>query len=362
MPIYKKGEKYKVIVSHVVHGKRLQRAKLVETLNEAKRVEFDLKRTLTNMSAKAPMLTFAEHFNDCVTRMKLELLPSTIGDYVSKMQRHVFPHIGNEMVGDITSDVLHDLIYYKIDGVGPTTRRNILKVLKRIFNMAVERGLVDRSPAEAVKVKKSYAPKTVLRESEMQKLISLSQAYDSPWQNHWAIALLTGMRNGELYALMWDDINLETNTIHVCRNWKKKDGYKPPKNGKPRFVPISAELRSLLLKLRASNPPGYDFVLPHYRDWTNGEQARSLREFCGAINITPIKFHDLRASFITLLLAKGTPAVKVMAIVGHSSLKTTMEYVRLAGVEVAGVTEKLGLSLENNATTLFPAFPGQQTR
>lgn len=59
-----------------------------------------------------------------------------------------------------------------------------------------------------------------------------------------------------------------------------------------------------------------DLVLPRLDEWTNGMQAQVTKEFCEAIGVTPIKFHDLRATFITNLLASGVPLVKVMAIVG----------------------------------------------
>ncbi|MBX3042041.1 MAG: tyrosine-type recombinase/integrase, partial [Bdellovibrionaceae bacterium] len=74
-------------------------------------------------------------------------------------------------------------------------------------------------------------------------------------------------------------------------------------------------------------------------------QARITREFCAAIGITPVKFHDLRATFITNLLARGESLARVMAIVGHSQIKTTNGYLRKAGVDVQGATEKLGYDL-----------------
>ena len=75
------------------------------------------------------------------------------------------------------------------------------------------------------------------------------------------------------------------------------------------------------------------------------EQARITREFYAAAGITPVKFHDLRATFITSLLARGESLARVMSIVGHSQIKTTNGYLRKAGVDVQGATEKLGYEL-----------------
>jgi integrase len=86
-------------------------------------------------------------------------------------------------------------------------------------------------------------------------------------------------------------------------------------------------------------------VLPRLVEWNNGDQAEVLREFCEAIGITSVKFHDLRATFITNLLARGESLARVMAIVGHTQLKTTNVYLRKAGVDIQGGTDKLGYSL-----------------
>ena len=58
-----------------------------------------------------------------------------------------------------------------------------------------------------------------------------------------------------------------------------------------------------------------------------------------------MKFHDLRATFITNLLAQGVSVAKVMKLVGHSRSSTTDRYLRLAGVFTKGTTDSLGYTL-----------------
>lgn len=74
----------------------------------------------------------------------------------------------------------------------------------------------------------------------------------------------------------------------------------------------------------------------------NDEHASVLREFCESIRITSVKYHDLRATFITNLLAHGESLARVMAIGGHTQIKTANVYLRKAGVDVQGGTSKLG--------------------
>ena len=133
--------------------------------------------------------------------------------------------------------------------------------------------------------------------------------------------------------------------ISVTKSWSSKNGLGPTKSSLNRIVPISEMLKLHLKEMKLRGVKNDQDVLPKLKEWTDGEQAKILREFCRSIEITEVKFHDLRATFITQLLLKGVPVAKVMAIVGHSQLKTTMEYLRLVGADVMGVTESLDIEI-----------------
>ncbi len=90
---------------------------------------------------------------------------------------------------------------------------------------------------------------------------------------------------------------------------------------------------------------GSEFVLPQLKEWEHGDQAKVTREFCEAIGVTSVKFHDLRATFITNLLSRGVSLARVMSIVGHREIKTTNGYLRKTGVEVKSATNELGYKI-----------------
>ena len=193
-------------------------------------------------------------------------------------------------------------------------------------------------------VKVPESKKSVLTTTEVDIFLREAKNTNHRFYPVWVLALFTGMRSGELYALKWSDIDMDSQIISVSRAWNSKNGFTPTKNQKTRVVPISQELLSFLKKLKLESGKS-EFVLPRLIEWERGEAARIIREFCRSLSISEIKFHDLRATFITNLLAQGEPLVRVMATVGHSDMETTNVYLRLAGVELKGTTENLAYKL-----------------
>ncbi|MCM0606570.1 MAG: site-specific integrase [Xanthomonadaceae bacterium] len=148
-----------------------------------------------------------------------------------------------------------------------------------------------------------------------------------------------------MFALKWSDVDLEGRKISVSKQWTSKNGIGPTKTHRSRVVPISDDLAGFLRELKLRHGAERESVLPILPEWEGGAQAQVTREFCKMIGITEIKFHDLRATFITSLLSRGESLARVMSMVGHGQLKTTNGYLRKAGVDVQGGTDKLGYKL-----------------
>lgn len=164
------------------------------------------------------------------------------------------------------------------------------------------------------------------------------------------------MRNGELYALKWEDIDLDRSLITVQRAFNKRmNTFKSTKAGYWRTVPISSDLRLILLELRAKSKD--EFVLPRIVEWRKGLQAKCLKIFCRSIGIPEIKFHTLRTCFATQLIGSGAEPIKVMKICGWKDLKTMSYYLRLSGIDEMGVTEKLHF-IPRNENNIFSINSG----
>ena len=320
----------------------------IETLRKAETVEFELRRELAVLKEGRGMYRWSEWFDECMKRMKLEFMPSTVAGYECQLKKWVHPHWKDTDLNKITKANVYDVIFTQCAVQTQFTRRNILKMVKRIFQLAVEEGVLDRNPCTGISVRVTEVVQKVLTTAEVDIFLrEASRAYHR-FYPVWAMALMTGMRSGELFALKWTDIDFDGRTISVSKSWNSKIGITPTKTRRNRTVPVSDDLARFLKEIKLKDGTE-EFVLPRLREWEHGDQARVTRDFCEGLGITSVKFHDLRATFITNLLARGESLARVMSIVGHSELKTTNGYLRKAGVDVQGGTDKLGYKLPNES-------------
>lgn len=328
-------------------GNRIQRRrKGIESIQKAKALEFELMRDLAMLREEKIPFRWHEWLTECLKRIKVLNRPSTVVNYEKTLGKWITPHWRDLEIQTITKTQIHSIIFDTVSSkLSPHTRRTVLKMVRRIFQMAVEDGALDRNPCAGIKVQVPEVDQKVLNSKEAEKFLLEAKRTRHRFYSAWVMALKTGMRSGELFALKWTAIDLEVQLISVTKQWTSKNGITSTKTQKNRVVPISEDLVRFLKELKLRRTSETDYVLPRLPEWERGEQARITKEFCIAIGITPVKFHDLRATFITSLLSNGESLAKVMSIVGHSQLRTTNGYLRKAGVDVVGVTDRLGYKL-----------------
>ncbi len=226
-------------------------------------------------------------------------------------------------------------------------RKKLKQILKGIFDYGIQSGMLPmlmRSPTFEVMLKRDDEKKPeILTLDEIQRLIQKAFESDHEWKRIWTAALMTGMRSGELQALEWQDIDFENKLINVNKSYNcRARNYKSTKAGYWRQVPISKELE-LIVKDQQKETGNTKHVFPRHWEWDRGLQAKVLRRFCYIHGLPSVKFHTLRACFATQMLRSGVEAAKVMKVCGWKELKTMQHYVRLAGIEIQGVTEALNL-------------------
>jgi len=311
---------------------------------EAKKIERQLIRRVADrlMEASCPSWKrlIREFLEDCRVR---DLTNHSISDYRTGLEAYTFEPWSNKRIRDITTEDIRRLVKE-----GPIAlksqghQKNLFKFIRAAFTFAIEHGYLSRNPCPRIKFKSEKKIKRVLTEEQVKQLLQAAKGTDSEWYEIWAGAVYTGMRNGELFALKWDKVNLPERLILVSTSWSKLDGYKSTKSGDDRHVEIAAPLLAVLKELKLKSG-GNSFVFPRLPKWESGEQARELGKFLKAIGLPVVRFHDLRATWATILLSKGVEAVKVMAAGGWKDYATMMIYMELTGLNIRGMSDVLDL-------------------
>lgn len=354
-------------------GKQIGRRKRgITSERKAKSIEFQFQKELDALIGGSVPWTWIAWHNECLKRMKHSFKRSTIIGYNGEVKKWLPSDWQQKELTTFTVSDVHELIFETLDeSVSCGIREKVHRRVRRLFEMALEEGIIAKNPAKGIHVKVPQVQKKVLNATEVKRLLESAKNVRHRFYPTWVVALMTGMRSGEMYALRWSDIDMVTGLISVTRQWTSKDGLHDTKGNRDRVVPISPDLKRLFAELKLKgeyketlwdglskqNVTYSNYVLPRLREWYKGEQAAVLKDFCRSIGITDIKFHDLRATFITNMLTQGAPLVTVMAIVGHRKMSTTDEYVRLAGVGIKGATERLGYALPVEDVGKVVQFP-----
>ncbi len=310
---------------------------------EAVRVERELiqrlEKTFLKVNAVSWSRVVTEFIKSCRDR---GLTEHTIYSYQACLNAHTMDEWSVKSIDAITTQAIRDLLRERLGHKLASHQKYFYKCVRAVFTFAVESGYILRNPTPTIKFKLGDKIKGVLNEKQIKKLLLRSQELGWEWYPHYAVALYTGMRNGELYALQWNNVDVEARKITVNMSWNAMDGFKSTKSGDDRIIEVAAPLVPLLKELKAQSE-GVAFVLPRIDRWDRGQQARDLRLFCQSNELPQVRFHDLRASWATLLLSKGVEPIKVMKMGGWKDLETMMIYARKAGVDIVGATDCLDL-------------------
>jgi integrase len=137
---------------------------------------------------------------------------------------------------------------------------------------------------------------------------------------------MTGMRQGELFGLQWEDIDFEGHQIHVRRAlWHGQLGT-PKSRRSRRAIDMPPTLEEALQRL--STQKRSEFVFCNERGTPIDADNFRHREFPPALRragLRPVRFHDLRHTYTSLLIAQGAHPKYIQAQLGHASIQTTLD-------------------------------------
>jgi len=253
----------------------------------------------------------------------------TLATYDSQLRLHVLPYFKDlTLTGITTSEVRSWVSKLNSEGTGATTIRQSYRLLRQIMESAYLDERITRNPCAGIQLPKiTTADKRGLTREELNALANACGDYSA------LIMFLgtTGLRIGEALALKVEDIDQESQKVHVRRSWTiDVHGAKilgKTKTGATRKVPISPEvLRSLSRFLDGKGDGDWVFLGPKGNvldyDWFRKTIFVPATTSLGLEGIT---IHSLRHTCASLLIKLKAPITTVSHILGHASVKMTLD-------------------------------------
>jgi integrase len=259
------------------------------------------------------------------TRIRLAVLLDYFGD--TPIDR-----ITNATVDRFRLERLNTPTQYKRDRKIASVNRE-LELLRTVMLWAVGEGYIQKAPRAPITKAHETRRTRILTHYEENKLL---KACDTPDRKHIIpliiFAVETGMRAGEMLALLWSDIDMRKLVITVRATTTKTI--------QPRTIPVSTRLFHALMTLKTVPlSTGQD---RNIKVFTMTTWQKSWNAACKAAGIKGLRWHDLRATFITRLVESGVPVETVAKISGHQDVATLYKhYLRQTGSAVDTVRAAL---------------------
>ena len=224
-------------------------------------------------------------------------------------------------------------------GLSPRTINHMHRILKSGLSKAVQWRMLSRNPADAVDAPK--VERTALRTYDLTQTAALLDAMrETRMFVPVMLAVLCGLRRGEICALRWEHVDLETCSLSVMQSAEQTDSgvrYKEPKSGRGRNVALSAtvadELRQHRMRqaeelLRVGVRQSKETMIASQFDGSPLQPRSLTHEWMRLIlrtTLPRIRFHDLRHAHATHLLASGVHPKVASERLGHSKVGITLD-------------------------------------
>jgi integrase len=305
--------------------KRTAEAWLQDVLGEARR------GTLASMVRSG--VTFADAAAEWLRfiREDRERKPSTLVDYESALRAHLLPAFGDRELESITPEEI-ERWRRSLTGLSNRSKNKLLIQLYGIFRRAQTVWALAANPLARVE-KHPMKASGHIQVFSPEEVWALVRAAASDQDGAiFLTAAFTGLRMGELLALRWRDVDFAGSTIRVRASYAG-GVLTTPKSGKVRAVPMAPDVATVLAQRggRADCLGDDDLVfIGEAGSYLDGSALRRrYKDALGRAALRPLRFHDLRHTFGTRMIAKADIR-RVQEWMGHADIQTTMRYLHYA--------------------------------
>jgi integrase len=318
-------------------GKRHQPTAYLDTAKAARAWLHDMHaKHDQGMLADSGRRTVGQWLTEWLALKQASVEPNTYTFHDYNIRHHLMPVLQRTLLAKLRP--VHIAALYAAlanKNVSPTTQKHAGSTLSAALNDAVKMGILASNPAKLVKKPKASRKEIHPLDAEQVRSFLAATEMDR-LHAMYVLALDTGMRQGELFGLLWDAVDFETGTVSVLRSLEERRGIHRLKDTKTvssrRRIRVSpATMAALNQHRREQLAKGlYREDGPLFCDTGGGWLRKcntcrdSFRKCLKRAGLPKTRFHDLRHTAATLMILGGINVKAVSVTLGHSDIRTTL--------------------------------------
>jgi integrase len=267
----------------------------------------------------------------------VERKPTTVADYRSMLRSHIEPFFGLKPLERVDEEQLSAyVVAKKREGLATKTISNHMVFMHGLFAFAAKRGWVRGNPVAGVDRPTATAADPDIRYLDLGELEALLRAVPGdrlgPTEHAlYLTAAMSGLRQGELLALRWLDVDWQAGRLRVRRSYTRGRFGTPKSKRSSRSVPMADRVAGELERhfQRSAYQSDEDLAFCHPETGNPLDPSKLRRRFGEALDragLRRVRFHDLRHTFGTHCAGAGAPLRTLQEWMGHRDAKTTQVY------------------------------------
>lgn len=283
---------------------------------------------------------FSYYCDEWLRLNRIRIKPSTFVKYNATLEKHIKPKLGGCYIQSLSTLLVeqftHELLYE--EELAPKTVKDILIILHSILKYSARQYQGTFPLVEIYYPKEVKKEMRVLTEEEQMRLVRYLLTDMDSCKFGTLLALLTGMRIGEVCALRWENVLLSEGVIRVTSTMQRLQDLNTDRRAKTkviisdpksetsaRIIPLRDFTISLCERFQAKTPSAFvltgsstEFVEPRVLQY-------KMTKYTKDCHLTDVHFHTLRHTFATRCVESGFEIKSLSEILGHSSPQITLE-------------------------------------
>jgi len=332
--IYQEGEVW--YYQWYVHGKKWKKSMRTADKSQAKRLQ---KRWDAELEARAlglapARVSIADALERCLHRRGPRLRPGSLVRY-QEISRILLEDLKCEWVNSLTADHLADFIRLRRGkGRAPRTVADEMQLLKGAILDLYRDGMIPEIPVKAWPTLKVPPARPDRRGAYSEADVAAMQDHfaDHPFGRIFRFTLFTGVRRGEVHLLQWKDLDLARGVASI-----RSEKTATSAADQFRLFPLH---QAILEELRAREPgrPN-ELIFPEIKNHSRNWPHNQMQVACKKLGIQYRRFHGLRHTTASYLLAAGASLIDVMDLMGWTQVETAQGYLHLTETSHAAVAK-----------------------